>query len=71
MNVHRRRRPRFMVGHLTPITIPQGTIAGLIQNMNGKGALIHCRDLIASKEKFSLQVEFPRGSSTEVSCEVA
>lgn len=69
MNVDRRKRIRFKVDFPVMMTTPQGTVVGVMKNMNGEGAFVHCKEPHIPKGTFILQVELPNGSSAELSVE--
>ena len=70
MKVDRRKRMRFKVKYPVIMKTAHGTFMGVVKNMNGKGALIHCRAPVLQSETFVLEVELPNGSSVELSAKV-
>ena len=70
MTVDRRKRIRFKVDFSVIMTTPQGTVVGVMKNMNGEGAFVHCKEPHIPQGTFILQMELPNGSSAELSAEV-
>lgn len=68
--VDRRKRIRYKVVFPVMMKTPQGSMVGVMKNMNGKDAFIRYREPLIPRGTFVLQVELPKGSSAELSAEL-
>ncbi len=63
MKEERRGRNRYAVRCSVLMVTSGGIQKGEIRNLSGTGACIRCRHPLRPKDDFSLEIEFPNGSS--------